>query len=108
VRQTLAPWAYCWEQEMNWKLFTRKERARGLYVKFNLNAWLRGDMAARSAFIKTLFETAGITPNQICDYEDMPGFGADGDQRFVSTNVVPFERSLRPPPADAVTVRENV
>lgn len=108
VRQTLAPWAYAWEQEMNWKLFTANERARGLYVKFNMNAWLRGDMAARAAFYKMLFETGGITANMISDFEDMPGFGDDGNHRFVSTNVVPFERVLRPPKPDTVTVRENV
>jgi hypothetical protein len=31
-----------------------------------MNAWLRGDMAARAAFYKALFEVGGITPNQIC------------------------------------------
>lgn len=110
VRQTLAPWAHAWEQELNWKLFTTAERARGLYAKFNMNAWLRGDMAARSAFYKAMFETGGLTPNQVCDFEDMPGFGADGDERFVSTNVVPLRRSINPPsaPGEQVTVRENV
>jgi phage portal protein BeeE len=110
VRQTLAPWAHAWEQELNWKLFTAKERARGLYAKFNMNAWLRGDMAARAAFYKSLFETGGITPNGICAYEDEPGFGPEGDERFVSTNVVPLRRSLNPPtaPGEQVTVRETV
>jgi phage portal protein BeeE len=108
VRQTLAPWAHAWEQELNWKLFTTAERARGLYVRFNMNAWLRGDMAARAAFYKALFETAGITGNQICEYEDMPGFGEGGNERFVSTNVVPLSRALNPPeaPTPIAQVRE--
>ncbi len=86
IRQTVAPWVEATEQEYNWKLFTPDEREKGLFVKFNMNAILRGDMAARSAFYKAMFEL-GMTINQILALEDMNGIGADGDVNFVSNNV---------------------
>lgn len=102
VRQTVAPWVEATEQEYNWKLFTEEERAEGLFVKFNMNALLRGDMQARSAFYKTMFEL-GMTINQILALEDMNGIGADGDVNFVSNNVQTLERAIEGEPATPPT-----
>jgi HK97 family phage portal protein len=93
VQQTIGPWVDAWEQEMNWKLFTETERAKGLYVKYNMNALLRGDMEARSAFYKTMFEL-GMTMNQILALEDLAGIGANGDVSFVSNNVQTLENAI--------------
>ena len=100
IIQTVAPWVQATEQELNWKLFTDAERAKGLKVKFNMNAVMRGDMAARSAFYKTMFEL-GMTINQILALEDMNGIGVDGDTNFVSNNVQTLERAIAGPPAPA-------
>lgn len=96
IMQTVAPWVQATEQEYGWKLFTEDERARGLKVKFNMNAVLRGDMDARSVFYKTMFEL-GMTMNQILALEDMNGIGADGDINFVSNNVQTLDRAINPP-----------
>lgn len=93
IRQTVAPWVEATEQEYNWKLFTEEERTRGLFVKFNMNALLRGDMAARAAFYKAMFEL-GMTINQILALEDMNGIGAEGDINFVSNNVQTLATAL--------------
>lgn len=98
VRQTIEPWVAAWEQEMNWKLFTEKERGRGYYVKFNMNAMLRGDSAARAAFYRELFAVAGLTPNQICALEDMDPIGPDGDHHFVPANFTTLQRAIEGPP----------
>lgn len=92
IMQTVAPWVQATEQELTWKLFTEEERKRGLRVKFNMNALLRGDMEARAAFYKTMFEL-GMTMNQILALEDMNGIGDDGDINFVSNNVQTLERA---------------
>ncbi|WP_291208992.1 phage portal protein [Hyphomonas sp.] len=106
VRQTIEPWVAAWEQELNWKLFNEEERAKGYFVKFNMNALLRGDMQARAMFYKELFSLAGLTPNNILALEDMDPIGPEGDQRFVSNNVQPLSRALNPPdPATAPTVQ---
>jgi phage portal protein BeeE len=97
IRQTIAPWVGSWEQELNWKLFTEQERKQGLYVKFNMNAWLRGDTAARAAFYKEMFSVAAMNPNKICALEDMDGIGPEGDEYFVPANFVTLKRALESP-----------
>lgn len=101
VRQTIDPWIAAWEQEFNWKLFTDAQRAAGMYVKFNMNAMLRGDMAARSAFYRELFGLAALSPNQICALEEMDGFGDAGDARFVPSTFTTIERAISGPPQPA-------
>ena len=93
ISNTLSPWIQATEQEYNWKLFTEDEREKGLFVKFNMNAILRGDMAARKDFYKAMFEL-GMTINQILALEDMNGIGAEGDVNFVSQNVQTLERAI--------------
>lgn len=99
VRQTIGPWVDAWEQELNWKLFTEAEREAGLYVKFNMNALLRGDSAARAAFYKAMFEVAGFSPNLILALEEMEGIGPAGDTHFVPANFVPLEAAIKGPAA---------
>lgn len=110
VRQTIQPWVVAWEQEMNWKLFTEEERSNGYYVKFNMNALLRGDMTARSQFYREMFAVGGISPNQICELEDMDPIGPDGDHHFVPINFTTLDRAINPPeppaPATASPVVE--
>lgn len=112
VRQTVQPWVNAWEQEMNWKLFTEEERAAGYFVKFNMNAYLRGDSAARSAFYTSLFAVGGISPNRVLELEDEEPIGAIGDHHFVPANFVTLDHAINPPalPSGAAvteTIREN-
>lgn len=93
ITNTVAPWVRAIEQEYDWKLFTEAERAQGLRVKFNMNGVLRGDMAARAAFYKAMFEL-GMTMNQILALEDLNGIGAEGDVNFVSNNVQTLEQAI--------------
>lgn len=94
VRQTIDPWVDAWEQEMNWKLFTAAEREQGYYVKFNMNAYLRGDMAGRAAFYQSLFQVGGLSPNQVLALEEMEGVGPDGDHHFVPANMVTIAKAI--------------
>lgn len=96
VRQTIAPWVDAWEQELNWKLFTEEEIDQGLYVKFNMNGILRGDMAARAAFYTALFGVGGFSPNKILALEEEDGIGDAGDQHFVPANYQTLENAMRP------------
>jgi HK97 family phage portal protein len=96
LRSTIDPWVDAWEQEMNWKLFTEEELDRGYYVKFNMNAMLRGDMKARADYYAKLFGVAGLSPNMILALEDMDGLGDIGDHHFVPANYVTLERATDP------------
>ncbi|WP_248306935.1 phage portal protein [Devosia sp. 1635] len=96
VRQTIDPWADAWEQELNWKLFTEEERTRGYYVKFNMNALLRGDMKTRAEFYNRMFGVGSMSPNKILAFEDEDGIGDAGDHHFVPANFVTLERATDP------------
>lgn len=75
---TIQPWLVRWEQELARKLLTQAERAAGYFVKFNVNALLRGDMKARSSFYKTMREIEAMSPNEVRGYEDLnPYEGGD-------------------------------
>jgi len=85
VTWTIQPWITQWEQEMNFKLFTAAERKAGLFVKFNVNALLRGDMAARAAYYTAMFNIGSMNPNEIREKEDMNKYEG-GEQYRVPLN----------------------
>ncbi|ACL56983.1 phage portal protein [Methylobacterium nodulans] len=94
VRQTVEPWVNAWEQEMNWKLFTEEERKQGYFVKFNMNALLRGDMMSRARFYQLLFGVGGLSPNDILTLEDMDPLGPEGDHHFVPVNMHTLKNAI--------------
>lgn len=96
IRQTVGPWINAWEQELNWKLFTEAERDQGFYVKFNMNAILRGDMKTRADFYQKIFGVGGFSPNRILELEDEDGIGPVGDHHFVPSNFVTLARATDP------------
>ncbi|UIK04898.1 phage portal protein [Neorhizobium galegae] len=96
VRQTIDPWVNAWEEELNFKLFTEEEREKGYYVKFNMNALLRGDMKARAEYYNRLFGVGGMSPNMILAKEDEDGIGEMGDHHFVPANFVTLKRATDP------------
>ncbi|HTV69797.1 MAG TPA: phage portal protein [Rhizobiaceae bacterium] len=96
IRNTVGPWVDAWEQELNWKLFTEEERAEGYYVKFNMNAILRGDMKTRAEFYQKIFGVGGFSTNMILALEDEDGIGPIGDHHFVPANFVTLDRATDP------------
>ena len=86
VVDCLTSWLTRWEQEIARKLFTGSDS--GLYLKHNVNGLLRGDMAGRSAFYRELFGIGAISPNEIRRLEEMSPIGADGDVRYVPSNLM--------------------
>lgn len=70
VTWTIGPWLKRWEEELGRKLLTEEERRSGVYLKFNLNALLRGDMAARAAFYKAGITDGWLTRNEARELED--------------------------------------
>ena len=66
---SIMPWAIRFEQEYKAKLFTAAER--NYYVKFNMNAIMRADMAARGEYYSKMANTGIYTRNEIRALEDM-------------------------------------
>lgn len=73
VTYTLNPWITRLEESLSLLL------PRGQYLKFNTNALLRGDAAARAAYYEALGRMKAIEINEIRAFEDMRPL-PDGDQ----------------------------
>lgn len=70
VIYTLAPWIARWEQELNRKLFLPSEQKR-FYVKFNLNALLRGDANSRAEYYGKGIKDGWLLKNEAREKEDL-------------------------------------
>ncbi|HIH5019789.1 TPA: phage portal protein [Klebsiella oxytoca] len=85
VRHTVMPWIVNWEQEINRKIFTRREREAGYYVKFNIMALLRGTPQERAQFYHFAITDGWMSRNEARVLEDLnpqPGL----DEMLVSVN----------------------
>lgn len=91
VRGTLRPWAVRWEQVLNQKLLTERERAQGLYIQFNLEGLLRGDVRSRTEAYRSQFEMGALTPNEIRELEDRNPIDG-GDDAYVRLDMAPLTR----------------
>lgn len=87
---TIQPIVTQMEFEETDKLLTISERRRGLEVRHNMMALLRGDSASRVAWYRTMREIGGLSVNDILALEDMPAV-AGGDERYASLNYVPLK-----------------
>lgn len=86
---TLHPIVTQYEEELTWKLLTSSEIARGLEIRINMMAELRGDYQSRSAWYRTMRELGPFSANDILALEDMPAVEG-GDERYASLNYVPL------------------
>ncbi|MCP4215452.1 MAG: phage portal protein, partial [bacterium] len=65
VTDALLPWTVRIEQELNYKLFTEAEQETH-YVKFNLNALMRGDLKTRAEYYsKATGGRPWMTPDEV-------------------------------------------
>jgi len=104
VVDALQPWATRMEQEADYKLFGQRG---SFYTKLNLNALLRGDMAARSTFYRELWNLGVLSVNEIREFEDMNPVPF-GEKRFVQLNMTTLENAgEQPDPAPVPVVEET-
>ncbi|MNT33987.1 Phage portal protein [compost metagenome] len=96
VKNTLQPYITNWEQEINYKLFTRAGlRDKGRYAKFNVTSELRGDSQSRAAYYKEMFQMGAYSINDILELEEKDNIGELGDYRLVPLNFTTLERLVR-------------
>lgn len=93
VKYTMLPLITNIEQECNAKLFSEANAtsATPYYVKFNVNAFMRGDFKTRTEGYRTLFQSGMITGNQVADFEDWNHYEG-GDLRFIPMNMIPLDK----------------
>lgn len=93
IKYTMLPIVTNIEQECNAKLFAESNvtAKEPFYVKFNVNAFMRGDFASRTQGYRTLWERGLITGNMVADLEDWNHFEG-GDRRFIPMNMMPLDK----------------
>ena len=70
VQDSIMPRAVSREQELDAKLFSKKEQLT-IYTKFNISALLRGDLAMKQGFYTAMVYAGIYTRNEVRALEDM-------------------------------------
>ena len=86
---TLHPIVSQYEEEQTWKLLAKSQVDRGLELRINLMAELKGDTSARADWYQTLIDAGVFSVNDILALEDMPDVPG-GEHRRASLNYVPL------------------
>lgn len=108
VVYSMLPLVTRFEQAMNWKLFTPAERDRGYYVKFNVDAILRGDSKARAEALAIKRQNGVINANEWRELDDQnPIEGATGEAYLVNGNMMPSDQSGQAKDRSHWTVNEK-
>lgn len=90
VMYSLLPYVTKWENAINWKLFSKKDRAQGYYAKFNLSGLLRGDYLSRQQGLAIQRQNGIINANTWREFEEMnPIDGPEGNAYLVNGNMIP-------------------
>lgn len=94
VTDVVVPWATRLEQEADFKLFAEDENE--LFTKFNINALLRGDTAARQNFYTAMLDRGVFDLDEVRAREDLnPLPDGLGQLRLVQANMMSVERALQ-------------
>ncbi len=86
ARSCISPWAVRFEKTINKALFTEQERSRH-FVKFSLQALLRGDMQSRYGAYAIGRQNGWLTANEIRELEDMNPIEG-GDELLANGNLM--------------------
>ena len=86
---TLHPIVNQYEEEQTWKILAKSQVDRGLELRINLMAELKGDTSARADWYQTLIDAGVFSVNDILALEDMPDVPG-GEHRRASLNYVPL------------------
>jgi HK97 family phage portal protein len=91
VVNTLHPIVTQYEEEDTYKLLFEQEQKKGLEIRRNMMAELRGDFSSRGNWYKAMREIGAYSVNDILALEDRPNVPG-GNTRYASLNYIPLER----------------
>ena len=90
VMYSLLPYVTKWENAINWKLFSKRDRSQGYYAKFNLSGLLRGDYKSRQEGLAIMRQNGVINSNEWRELEEMnPIEGEAGSAYLVNGTMIP-------------------
>jgi len=89
VVSTLHPIVTQYEEEQTWKMLPKSEWTKGLEVRINLMAELKGDTSSRGSWYTNMRNNGAFSVNDIRALEDLPDVEG-GDEYQASLNYVPL------------------
>lgn len=87
---TLHPIVSQYEEELTWKLLSPGDVQKGLEIRINMMAELKGDTSSRANWYRTMTEVSAFSPDDILALEDLPPVPG-GQHRRASLNYVPLD-----------------
>lgn len=96
AKHSMVPIYTAWEQELNRKLLTPKERADGYFFKFNMNALLRGAQKDRFEAYHYALQDGWMTRNQVRRLEDQETDDPMLDEYLMPANMLPASQLVQP------------
>lgn len=91
VNDCMMPWLVQFEQEVDAKLLTARQREQGYQAKHNVKALLRGDIKAQMEALKIGREMGAYSVDDVLQLLDRnPVGGEGGDERIRPMNFVPI------------------
>lgn len=90
VTYTLMPYLVRIEQEMNLKLFRTNELGK-VFVQFNVNALLRGNIKDRSEFYRTMINIGAMNINEVRSKENLNKI-ENGNKHFMQLNMTTIDK----------------
>ncbi|WEX76897.1 phage portal protein [Sinorhizobium numidicum] len=100
VKHLISQWVKAWEQELNLKLFTARNRTK--FVSFNIDGLLRGDFKTRMEGYATAIQNAINTPDEVRGMENWPAHGGEAEKLHIQGATVPLgmQSTAAAPPAN--------
>lgn len=96
AKHSMIPIYTNYEQELNRKLLTPKERAKGMFFKFNVNGLLRGAQKDRFEAYHYALNDGWMTRNQVRKLEDQETDDAQLDEYLVPVNMTTTSQLIQP------------
>ena len=87
---TMLPIVQMYEQELNRKLLTRRERMEGMGFAFDMDSLMRGDTATRAEYSFKMVRSGVLKPNEIREKEGKAP-DKNGEQLLVSRDLIPLD-----------------
>lgn len=90
---TILPIVKQWEDELNLKLLTWRERTEGYQFQFDVSAMLRADMATMAEKHQKAIRGGWMKPNEVRERDGLPP-DPDGDVLLISRDLQPLRMAM--------------
>ena len=95
-QNTMLPWFVRWEQFMNMRCLTRRQRQDGYYCEFDMLSMLRGDNQSRANMLHLMRQDGIINADEWRERENMnPLPDGQGKTVFINGNMLPVDEAAK-------------